>query len=246
LETIAISGFSAGCQLALRWAFFAQADFGKVRLVVSDCNTYMYNTAERPAESCRPLEDTESGHWCDEFEVPNATEYPPMEYNAYKYGTILEGTRYVDRGYRYLLPFQAASAIERAAAAFYTKDIRFVFGTQDVCNCRDPEFNNSEAFCFPRACAGHCADTFPDGTCHNLVDIRPAAMLQGSNRLQRGLNYAAYLQTKPHPGNRKAPDFFVGGHDDKGFFNSVAFKAWAFGIHLDEAAASEPPNAWRR
>ena len=67
------------------------------------------------------------------------------------------------------------------------------------------------------------------------------AMLMGTNRLQRAINYVEYLDdyaaTRANAStdgekNSKWPitDFFVGGHNNSAFYASEAFKSWAYGV----------------
>lgn len=115
------------------------------------------------------------------------------------------------------------------------KDIRYVFGNRDSCNCRMDGYTNP-LHCYPNppdtdskpdksskkhketsavdssppqmcfsptmadavigATSGTyttCCDTFPDAT-NNDLSNSCGSNLQGSNRLQRGLNYMYYLE----------------------------------------------------
>jgi hypothetical protein len=109
----------------------------------------------------------------------------------------------------YIAPFAAdPSLLAARVQALRGKDLRFLFGSQDVCNCNTAGYNNSAEYCYPATgltagCApnadggtsgGHgCCDTYPDSSTDNALDVRCAAMVQGSNRLQRGLNYMSYI-----------------------------------------------------
>jgi hypothetical protein len=60
------------------------------------------------------------------------------------------------------------------------------------------------------------------------------AMVQGSNRLQRGLNYIGYLAGRR--GGRAPPfGFFAGAHNFPAFVASAKFMEWAYGT---------PAGAW--
>lgn len=103
---------------------------------------------------------------------------------------------------------------------FREKDIRYVFGEHDSCNCHMEGYKNPShcwhsisstssasttlsSGCTPsiydsvntvsRMDASTCCDTFPDAL-NNDLSTSCGAMLQGSNRLQRGLNYMAHLR----------------------------------------------------
>lgn len=93
------------------------------------------------------------------------------------------------------------------------KDIKYVFGGWDSCNCKAPDYGNP-AHCAPVRTEGSyvtcapllgvtegingtnsanmCCDTYPDSTNNDLA-TSCGSNLQGSNRLQRGLNYISYL-----------------------------------------------------
>jgi hypothetical protein len=120
------------------------------------------------------------------------------------------------------------------------RDVRFLFGSHDVCNCNTAGFVNDPSRCYPadgEGCApnsdggsvgGHaCCDTFPDSRTSNAVDIRCGALLQGSNRLQRGLNYVSYLQAVA-PDAEVVTATFDGGHNNSGAFFSAPLSSWAF------------------
>merc|ERR1712014_19161 len=91
--------------------------------------------------------------------------------------------------------------LEDLTLSFPSKGIKFLFGSEDACNCNYLSYENP-SFCIHSnlSCSpvyGHgarCCDTYPDTLTENAVDNTSAAMLQGSNRLQRGLNYVYYLR----------------------------------------------------
>jgi hypothetical protein len=81
--------------------------------------------------------------------------------------------------------------------------IHGLLGNADAYYCA-AGFENPKEVCFPQTLTGvpvcsnsvagsRCCDTFPDGT-DNAHAVGCAAALQGSNRLQRGLLYAAHLR----------------------------------------------------
>ena len=134
-----------------------------------------------------------------------------------------------------------ASRLAQAVAAFPRRDVRFLLGTQDVCNCNTDGFANRRAYCYPAVAGGGCApnaaggsvgghgccDTYPDSASDNAVDVKCGALLQGSNRLQRGLNFVSYLRDLD-PSADVVTATFVGGHNNSGAFFSDALRAWAF------------------
>jgi hypothetical protein len=78
-------------------------------------------------------------------------------------------------------------------------------GDADVCNCNTKDYVNRKDICYPelapdeKSCESHeygghgCCDTYPDST-NNHLSLVCESMLQGSNRLQRGVLYMEYLQ----------------------------------------------------
>ena len=116
-----------------------------------------------------------------------------------------------------------------AGRLLHRKDVRFIFGARDVCQCNILGYKNrpdacyhSDAQCSPNVYGGTidghtCCDTWPDTTTSNLCAHTCEAMLQGSNRLQRGINYVAYLRQLSGNAERPRMGFFEGGHNNSGF-----------------------------
>jgi len=94
LQLVTMVGFSAGAQLASRYAWASPLGVSpsdglgvRVRFVVSDPGTFLYLDAQRPAASCRPLEDDgEAAAGCTSFQAPTAAEDCDSDYDQYKYG----------------------------------------------------------------------------------------------------------------------------------------------------------------
>lgn len=224
LETITISGFSAGCQFASRYAFFSLSPLpapgkAEVQIIAANCGSYMYLDERRPAKNCRADFDTGSGHTCEEFSVPEM-KHAIRNYNKYKLG--LEQTMYSDL------------ALEYIKMVFPQKKVRFLLGDQDVCNCNSVSYHNPEfcahiAKCSPSLTHGQCCDTFPDNTVLNVFDNKSESMTQGSNRFQRGLNYMYYLRKYYDTDSFPEFDIFHGGHDMRAFSRDLKFIEWSFG-----------------
>jgi len=81
---------------------------------------------------------------------------------------------------------------------FATKDVHFIFGSHDTKSC------------LKGRCSGECA-----------------AMVQGANRLQRGLNYMSHLEDVL-PGYTSHWAIFDGGHNHDKAFQSGYFRHWVF------------------
>jgi hypothetical protein len=240
VKRITLAGFSAGCQFLARWSVLSPEVKGKVRVIASDCGSYLYFDKQRPSASCATLENTGKDHSCDSFEVPNPE---PKGFNDWKYGLHITENQVSKSGYLAQFrddaaPNKQSAAVVEAIATYPSKDIRFLLGTDDVCNCNTPGMNNDREACFipgltclPTAIQG-CCDTYPDTSDHNSLAAGPRDNIQGSNRLQRALNYMSYLTAfyKAKGIDFKPTfDFFKGGHDAKAFGNSAVFEEWAFG-----------------
>lgn len=150
------------------------------------------------------------------------------------------------------------------------KDVRYVFGGADTCNCQDPGFENPphcihyyraiggaggvgaaelSGPCAPSLYDGSttdadgdtattCCDTFPSSP-NNSLAVSCAADMQGSNRLQRGLNYVSYLKyyyggADSYLGNGSSPFVpiyaVVPGlqHDSAAFYQSPIVQEWVY------------------
>lgn len=260
LKNTSAVGFSAGSQFLSRWAFFSQEmEIGSnITSVISDPGSYLYLERRRPASTCRPLEDTGANHTCDSFLVPDAAGCP--DFDEYKYGlSNLGGSLYLEKfaanatlleqvsmaTHERGLPAQlSASARPRrhapppshriqAVAAYPYRDLRYLFGEHDVCNCNTPGYVNSQTQCYPSnpginphtgelGCSPNteggslggngCCDTYPDGI-GNQLDHNCQSMLQGSNRLQRGRNYLSYLQTLAPDAELMEGTYNAAGHE---------------------------------
>ena len=240
LEIITVAGFSAGAQLASRYAFASPASLPPapgavaVRVIVSDPASFMYVDGRRPAPACRPLRDTGDGWQCAEFDVP--PEAPDCaDYDVYKYG--VNNASYLN-GYMALFDKDPALRAE-TIRAFAAKDVAYIFGTGDACNCNAPGFANKPSCyiegmtCLPDAAGGPgCCDTAPDGMA-NMVDVSCEAMVQGSNRLQRGILFTDYLRAfYDEAGVPFAHRRFFGAfaHNNSGMYASEAFQQLAFKV----------------
>jgi hypothetical protein len=189
----------------------------------------MYLDSTRPDSSCSVLSDTGSNHDCTSFAVPD-TEC--AGYDDYKYGLNISSVQ----NNNFVVPFASdPERLEEAVTNFSKKDIRFLQGNGDVCLCTFPGMSNA-ASCFPKGvqCApteySGCCDTYPDSTSSNVCSSTCEAMLTGSNRLQRGINYARYLENfyaKRGVNYETKIAFFDGSHDNTAWSLSPSFGLWA-------------------
>merc|ERR1712194_216751 len=73
-----------------------------------------------------------------------------------------------------------------------------------------------------------CCDTYPDTLTQNHFDASTFAELQGSNRVQRGINYMWHLRNFYSSNTWPQYGFFEGGHDAGAFGRSKQFSEWVF------------------
>lgn len=213
-----------------------------IRWIIGDGGSYLYLDSRRPAPSCSPLFDTTTAHSCGIFVKPPETistvtteksdgglmsrsmwknvDSTCPDYDVYKYG--LQNLSKV-RANTYLAPFAAdPSKLATAVINYLQKDVRFLLGDQDVCNCNaEGGYKNPLSVCFPPTgnCTpdttggtfrgATCCDTFPDDAQANALDVHCAAMLQGSSRLQRGINYVDYLEAMYRDYHNKNANYTV-------------------------------------
>mmetsp|Transcript_3353 Transcript_3353/g.7076 ORF Transcript_3353/g.7076 Transcript_3353/m.7076 type:complete len:439 (-) Transcript_3353:56-1372(-) len=249
LERVTVTGFSAGAQLASRWSVFSALGNGGeeleigVRTVVADGSSYLYFDETRPSSTCLDLFDTGVEHVCDEFSLPEDAD-TCMGYNSWKFGV-----NFTDLGssYMYLDPFAADSTLVDEAITLYlnnSDNIKFIFGNEDVCNCNTEGYTNTNSevcypsgtICSPNDFGGEldgiqCCDTYPDTGSSNALATGCESMMQGTNRLQRGLNYMSYtkaMQAKLNLESSFEFGFFDGGHSDQDFFASELFQKWVY------------------
>ena len=236
---VSVVGFSAGAQLSGRYALAtplggpADSFAPHVRFFVGDPGSFVYLSPERPAAACSPLFDTGPAHTCGAFATPTAA---CAGYDEYKYG--LQALGYLNL---YLAPLERnATARAEAVARFAAKDLRIFLGSEDACNCNAEGYvqpgsgvctpEGGALYCSPDAFGGPgCCDTYPDAPQANSLDYSCAAMLQGSNRLQRGLNYASHLQ-RALPGYRAQVVTGAFGHNSSGMYGDAAFQAAAYSL----------------
>ncbi len=74
-----------------------------------------------------------------------------------------------------------------------------------------------------------CCPSYPDANNENALDTGCEAMIQGSNRLQRGLLYVQYLQTQY---GSKFPVWgsFHGAHNNSALYSSPTLQSWVFKV----------------
>ncbi|CAE8586009.1 unnamed protein product, partial [Polarella glacialis] len=164
LKHISISGFSAGCQTVSRWSFFsmvpleAKSQGIPVEIIIGDCSSYLYLDKLRPAASCVPLANTGPNHTCQHFEEPDAARQQQCpKYDYFKYGLGR-----VPRRSTYLKSFRNSQAVKKEAIdKFRLKDVRFLIGQNDSCNCNYGQVSAYQTFGAVCVRQGKCCDSSP-------------------------------------------------------------------------------------
>lgn len=238
LTKITFSGFSAGAQMISRYSFSTNVYSSKVVLIqyiMSDASTYIYLSPLRPSNStCTQLFDTSVSHVCTDWIVSSDEIDACPSYDSYKYGisSFPKTTTY-----SYLAYLSNIDLLNLQVSQYRNKNLNFIFGTGDVCNCNTADFINNKEYCFPnndqQKCSPTvdlgCCDCYPDGNTNDL-SVTCEAMIQGSNRLQRGLNYMSYLQDFYNQYDYK-PNYSIVSdltHDSSKYYLSTAFTSLAF------------------
>eukprot|EP00930_Biecheleria_cincta_P043731 TRINITY_DN30009_c0_g1_i1.p3 TRINITY_DN30009_c0_g1~~TRINITY_DN30009_c0_g1_i1.p3 ORF type:complete len:103 (-),score=8.91 TRINITY_DN30009_c0_g1_i1:228-536(-) len=84
--------------------------------------------------------------------------------------------------------------------------------------------------CLPNSYGGTgCCDTYPDARTDNAFDTRCQAMLQGTNRLQRGINFIAHLKSffrNTSTAYTPSYGFFRGAHNNIAAYASPLLMKW--------------------
>jgi len=220
VEDIVVVGFSAGGQMVLRWAIMSPLGVNgtthggvPLQIVVGSPSTYEYLDDKRPDVSCSPDAQTGVEHTCANFSRPQAgsrrrgTQIANScngRWNVYGYG--LDGLQDTPPNasaelvslHSYLN--NTITGEQRYADyipdRFRTKDFSLAVGTKDQRSCKN------------WGCTSDCA-----------------SMTQGSNRLQRAINFKHYLENL-FPGYATKFGTFDAGHDFKKFFESPLFFDW--------------------
>jgi len=241
LSRIVFVGFSAGCQMLSRWSLFSNAllpGFGRAETtaLLASCGTYMYLDDKRPSKKCRAHYDTGTDHSCERFH--SNWGRPCGSYDRYRLSLNLEGSESAHGNY--LREFgEYPILVEDALDKFPSKDVRFMLGNADACSCNVGSFRNPDSCyselnytCAPNKHGGSRAgNVCCDSGQSNDLAHGCGPSLQGSNRLQRGLNYVGYLRhfyEKRGVAYKPPLRIFDGGHDSSQCFASGAFREWVF------------------
>eukprot|EP00928_Gymnodinium_smaydae_P018732 TRINITY_DN17141_c0_g1_i1.p1 TRINITY_DN17141_c0_g1~~TRINITY_DN17141_c0_g1_i1.p1 ORF type:complete len:601 (+),score=71.30 TRINITY_DN17141_c0_g1_i1:73-1875(+) len=240
LQYMVITGFSAGSQMALNYAILSSVGSDGVvtlggskvsmRFIVQSPGSVTFLSAERPAEECRPLENTGQFHTCRQFDkMPSDT--CSGHYNDYQFG--IDG--FQDHGrsarkYPSVLAYMKenldvgwgswdSSYMQAIINRFETKSVRYQVGNRDTKSCLA-------------------------GTCEKGC----AQMLTGTCRLQRMQNFVAQLNVL-YPNRPQANSLlfgmFDGGHNNVLGFESAFFALWTFEEPFAPPPPAKLPDTWQ-
>eukprot|EP01052_Picozoa_sp_SAG31_P051815 SAG31_NODE_12485_length_938_cov_1.106079_2_plen_198_part_01 len=173
--------------------------------IPGDPTTWLYFGRERPAPSCSPLRNTGSTHECTEFVIPNILDSCPL-YDTYPFGLAKLADAGSARQHQLgSEPDAQTSAVSRLVSS---DNFRVLLGLLDYCDCEAAGYQNPVS-CFPKGLSpgdcpsmaqsptvSGCCDSYPDTVIANSADMAACeAMVQGTNRLQRGMNYISYVRS---------------------------------------------------
>lgn len=195
VRLLVVNGYSAGGVLGLRWAImsnvgaggvYEKPDGGKVqvRIVLGGLGSYEYFNKERPTKNCNedlwPDTKTTECHSCTSFAEPAETCSDSFDEYPYGYEGLEGDDKYSLLGAYLKKNFAKSPELQHfradgspfveeypqeLVANFASKDVRFNIGGYDLVSCNHG------------TCSEQCSE-----------------MLQGSNRLQRALNYMGHLR----------------------------------------------------
>eukprot|EP00928_Gymnodinium_smaydae_P042235 TRINITY_DN28466_c0_g3_i2.p1 TRINITY_DN28466_c0_g3~~TRINITY_DN28466_c0_g3_i2.p1 ORF type:complete len:264 (-),score=26.72 TRINITY_DN28466_c0_g3_i2:98-889(-) len=219
-----------------------------VTIVAASPGSYMYLSPERPADSCIVPWDTGIQHTCEYFQIVNSSKC--WYFNTYKYG--LGGDPIKDTIPSVSSTIRNTTLLSRLFHDYQSKDFRLLLGELDVCACNFEGYQNgrqgghagrgcypeTSKSCGPNAHGGShdgyaCCDSWPHHG--NELTSDCATNLQGSNRLQRGLNYLSHLRrfyARQGRHYRPVVGFFQSTHNSSAAFSSDAFRFWVFERHV--------------
>jgi len=249
LSRVTYVGFSAGAQMINRYAWAsrmkgeASGSLASIRYIVSDPSSFLYMNDLRPDSSCTTPWDTGTSHTCSSFShLSPESRISCRDVDQWKYGTSrIPGA---SRGYSYLEHLTYASVANEHSKMYMSKDVRYVFGELDTCNCNTDGYQNPFHCYIPsdealatdpekrrvsEEYSGECHDTYPDSL-NNDMSTSCASNFQGGNRLQRGLNYMSYLRVMYSDFGFQPTYAIVDNmmHDMKTFYRSDIIREWVF------------------
>jgi len=212
----------------------------------SDASTTRYHTCDSFEEPNVTVLEHLYGEQADIYNKSNCNFFNEFRYGM-DLGSMVNLSQSVTR-FRNLDSNEKQARLQNLS----NMSVSLLLGLHDVCNCNTYGYDNEAVddykVCFPelskneRQCFSNfmiasnyegCCDTQPAAS-SNAADGRCQALAQGTNRLQRGINFWHY--TAQFFGVGKPPwgiDFFSGAHDFVAFYVSDAYQRVAFGKQLD-------------
>jgi hypothetical protein len=310
LKRVTFIGFSAGGQLLNRYAWATSLNTPldlqyhthlqiPMRFLISNPSSWLYFNDFRPSSiDCIAPYDTGIAHQCHNFTAISPFKKSSCrEINQWRYGltSLLVNTSAgtatgaatsdPNNEYKYLQrAVKTEEDLQNHTFWYFQRDIRYIFGSTDTCNCFLKEYHNPD-YCFippssssssPSSCllspssapslsssappgtpstaaamSGCCQDTFPDSL-NNDLSSTCGSQSQGTNRLQRGLNYLSYLKFFLHssPLFSSSPKIKIRHaivpflqHDLPFFLSADIVSRW--GYELDDSAEDNDKD-WER
>lgn len=161
--SITIFGFSAGAQMLQRYAmmpkFYISNTYAHLKFIISDPSTFLYFDNKRPYSS--NSFDTPNASWLkQEWNIDAQTNLPwitTWDENCNKYNDWRYGLNDLN-GYAKL--YFEKNSIDDAIIAYAHRDIKYVIGTRDSCNCNlqanDPNCDDITGRCNDYELVTHC------------------------------------------------------------------------------------------
>jgi hypothetical protein len=223
------------------------------------------------SSSCILPYDTGPSHHCHHFiPITSAMKASCPEIDVWRYGLRSLDNSTGDR-FQFLQQILSDPTLSSLHTQWYfRKDIRYLLGSYDVCNCFQKDYLNP-SHCYetsaspgntsltPRSREG-CLDTYPDSMKNDLSESC-GSQAQGTNRLQRGLNYLSYLQfylhsspslslsaslSSPSLSSPSSPSAIKSAiipflrHDLPAFLSSDIVYQWGYALDSDPSPAVAP------
>lgn len=201
VQSIDIVGYSGGCKIASRWAFFSphamsQSRRARVRTTAGGCAHYLYLDSTRPDSSCLSAEGHGPGDACWKFSKP--TSFADSEEGCPKSNVIDKGLGEVPENHSYVQHILGnKETLSKTIDDFPKKHVLFMVGSEDACNCLDQDKYKNPTYCF-HPFKFFCNDVYPDyvawASTTGVVGGSCAKNLQGWSRAQRASNYMGHLE----------------------------------------------------
>ena len=232
LQRIIVTGFSAGGQMVMRWAVVSPYGVnGQTRngvellLVAGGSSTFAYVDKLRPAPSCNKHHRDSTEHVCDDYGRPTdeqiwncRTTWDNWPFGLSCLDSDTPNSFCGDVGAYVRKSLETGSIETEIAERFASKDFRLAVGKQDNLTCAKHK----------------CADW-------------GEAELQGSDRVQRAINFMQHLPAALEPIHKNYGGtlaFFDAGHSAPKWFATDTFHDWAFQPRAPPPPPPESSVSW--